>query len=428
MLEAGIIVPSSSPWTSPLVPVRKKDGSLRLCVDYRRLNQMTQEDRYPMPRVEELLEQLGSARFITTLDLTKGYYQVSVHPDDREKTAFMGPMGKFQFVRMPFGLKGAPTTFQRLMDVVLGPCASFARAYIDDIVVFSSTWTDHLRHLEEVFTRLMEAGLKAKPTKCAIAMDHCSYLGHIVGGGQIQMEEAKIAALKDYKRPVTKRDVRAFLGLAGYYRRFVPGFAQLTARISDLTRKEEPPKVNWTAQHEEDFQKLKALMCNKPILHCPDESREFLLQSDASERGIGAVLSQMTEEGVERPVAFFSRKLLPRETRYSTVEKECLGVVAALKHFDVHLVGRRFTIVTDHKALQYLQTMQNANPRLTRWALAIQPFDFQVTHRPGRLHSNADGLSRQAWLDDDTAPTASQQKEKGEVLGSPIPNSMEPHL
>ena len=225
-------------------------------------------------------------------------------------------MGKFQFVRMPFGLKGAPTTFQRLMDVVLGPC--------DDIIVFSSTWSDHLRHLEEVFTRLREAGLKAKPTKCAIAMDHCSYLGHIVGGGKTQMEEAKIAALKDYKRPV--RDVRAFLGLAGYYRRFVPGFAQLTARISDLTQKEEPPKVNWTAQHEEDFQKLKALMCNKPILHCPDESREFLLQSDASERGIGAVLSQMTEEGVERPVAFFSRKLLPRETRYSTVEKECLGV------------------------------------------------------------------------------------------------------
>ena len=159
-------------------------------------------------------------------------------------------------------------------------------------------------------------------------------------------------------------------------------------------------------------------MCNKPILHCPDESREVLLQSDASERGIGAVLSQMTEEGVERPVAFFSRKLLPRETRYSTVEKECLGVVAALKHFDVHLVGRRFTIVIDHKALQYLQMMQNANPRLTRWALAIQSFDFQVTHRPGRMHSNADGLSRQAWLNDDTAhtpPTASQQKENWEV-------------
>ena len=243
---------------------------------------------------------------------------------------------------------------------------------------------------------MRKAGLKAKPTKCFIAMAHCFYLGHIVGGGKMEMEEAKIAALKDYKRPVTKRDVRAFLGLAGYYRRFVPGFAELTARISDLTRKEEPTKVIWTA---EDFQKLKTLMCNKPILYCPDESKEFLLQSDASGRGIGAVLSQTTAEGVERPVAFFSRKLQPRETRYSAVEKECLGIVAALKHFDVYLVGRKFTIVTDHRALQYLQTMQNANPRLTRWALALQPFDFQVTHRPGRMHTNADGLSRQAWPD-----------------------------
>ncbi len=226
MAEAGIIVPSSSPWTSPLVPIRKKDGNLRLCVDYRRLNQVTQEDRYPMPRVEELLELLGKARFITTLDLTKGYYQVSVHPKDREKTAFMGPMGKFHFTRMPFGLKGAPTTFQRLMDMVLDQCASFARAYIDDIVIFSLTWGDHKRHLAEVFTKLREAGLKAKPTKCHIATDHCAYLGHIVGGGRIAMEEAKIAALRDYLRPITKRDVRAFLGLAGYYRRFVPAHGQ----------------------------------------------------------------------------------------------------------------------------------------------------------------------------------------------------------
>ncbi len=178
-------------------------------------------------------------------------------------------------------------------------------------------------------------------------------------------------------------------------------------------------------EHEDDFRQLKALMCNNQILHCPDESREFLLHTDASGRGIGAVLSQLVDE-VERPVAFFSRKLLPRETRYSAVEKECLGVVAALKHFDVHLVGRKFTIITDHKALVYLQSMQNANPRLTRWALAVQPFSFQIVHRPGRLHGNADGLSRQAWPDEEDTtqiqPTASQQEGRGEVLGNPIPN------
>ena len=400
MLDAGIIEPSTSPWTSSVVPIPKKDGSLRLCVDYRSLNQVTQDDRYPMPRVEELLEQVGKASYITTLDLTKGYYQVSVCPCDREKTAFMAPMGKFQFTRMPFGLKGAPSTFQRLMDVILAPCSDYARSYIDDIVIFSSTWSDHMRHLRDVFQRLIKAGLKAKPSKCKLAMDHCTFLGHVVGRGLIAMEEAKVDALRNYKRPVTKRDVRAFLGLAGYYRRFVPGFAELTARISDLTKKEFPNQVNWTSLHERDFQKLKNLMCDHQVLHCPDNDQPFFLQTDASERGIGAVLSQVTAEGLEKPVAFFSRKLLPREARYSTVEKECLGVVAALKHFDAYLTGRNFTIVTDHKALQYLQTMRNANARLTRWALALQPFTFTVTHRPGRAHGNADGLSRQAWVNE----------------------------
>ena len=388
MLRAGIIVPSKSPWTSPIVPVKKKDGSLRLCVDYRRLNQVTAEDRYPMPRVEELLEQLGKAEYITTLDLTKGYYQVSVASEDRAKTAFMAPMGKFEFTRMPFGLKGAPTTFQRLMDVILSPCTRFARAYQDDIVIFSESWEEHLEHLEEVFRRLEEAGLKAKPSKCVIAADHCSYLGHIVGHGQIAMEEAKLEALRNFRRPLCKKDVRAFLGLAGYYRRFIPHFADLSARLSDLTKKDQPQKVRWSEQLEMDFQCLKEQMCTRPVLHCPREEGEFILQTDASERGIGAVLSQDTSDGEDHPVAFFSKKLLPRETRYSTVEKECLALVAAIKHFDVHLVGRHFKIVTDHRALQYLQTMKNANPCLTRWALAIQPFYYTIVHRPGRMASH----------------------------------------
>ena len=322
---------------------------------------------------------------------------MSVASEDRAKTAFMAPMGKFEFTRMPFGLKGAPTTFQRLMDVILSPCTRFARAYQDDIVIFSESWEEHLEHLEEVFRRLEEAGLKAKPSKCVIAADHCSYLGHIVGHGQIAMEEVKLEALRNFRRPLCKKDVRAFLGLAGYYRRFIPHFADLSARLSDLTKKDQPQKVRWSEQLEMDFQRLKEQMCTRPVLHCPREEGEFILQTDASERGIGAVLSQDTSVGEDHPVAFFSKKLLPRETRYSTVEKECLTLAAAIKHFDVHLVGRHFKIVTDHRALQYLQTMKNANPRLTRWALAIQPFYYTIVHRPGRLHSNADGLSRQSW-------------------------------
>lgn len=394
-------MPSTSPWTSPIVPVRKKDGSLRLCIDYRKLNDMTTEDRYPMPRVEELLEKLGKAKYISTLDLTKGYYQVSMAPSDRKKTAFMAPMGKFEFTRMPFGLKGAPATFQRLMDVILGPYTAFARAYLDDIVIFSESWEEHLTHLDTIFSILEKTGLKAKPTKCTLAENHCIYLGHRVGDGKIEMEEAKLEALRNFRRPLTKGDVRAFLGLAGYYRRFLPHFAERTARLSDLTKKDLPAKITWTDTLENDFQVLKQLMCTKPILFCPRDDKEFVLHTDASERGIGAVLSQEIEKDDERPLAYFSRKLLPRETRYSTVEKECLGLVAAIKHFDVHLVGKKFRVITDHRALKYLQTMQNANPRLTRWALAIQPFDFIIEHRPGKLHSNADGLSRQSWGTDD---------------------------
>ena len=419
MLKAGIITPSTSPWTSPIIPLLKKDGGVRLCVDYRRLNEVTMDDRYPMPRVEELLEQMGKAKFISTLDLTKGYYQVSVAPEDRKKTAFMAPMGKFEFTRMPFGLKGAPATFQRLMDVILGSCSEYSRSYIDDIAIFSDSWEDHLLHLEDVLARLERAGLKAKPSKCNLAENYCSFLGHRVGDGKIEMEEAKLDALRNFNRPRTKKDIRAFLGLAGYYRRFIPQFAERTARLSDLTKKDAPSKIEWNQTLEQDFQALKELMCTKPTLYCPDNEKEFILHTDASERGIGAVLSQ-EKEGEERPIAFFSRKLLPRETRYSTVEKECLGLVAAIKYFDVYLVGRQFQVITDHKALKYLHTMKNANPRLTRWALAIQPFEFTIEHRPGSSHNNADGMSRQAWIDGKDESNCSTAKEgEGSVGYSP---------
>ena len=220
--------------------------------------------------------------------------------------------------------------------------------------------------------------------------------------------------------------MRAFLGLTGYYRRFIPGYATLSANLSDLTRKDRPNIVTWTTALEKDFEHLKLEICCKPILACPDEAKVFTLQTDASERGIGAVLSQEDAQGQVRPIAFYSRKLLPRECNYSTIEEECLGLMAALKHFDVHLVGRPFEIITDHRALKYLNTMKNSNPRLTRWSLAIQPFNFVVKHRPGLLHSNADGLSRQAWNEESDTGSAPQQERRGGMLGTAIPNSQDP--
>lgn len=397
MLDAGIIVPSESSWTSPVIPVKKKDGGMRLCIDYRRLNSVTCEDKYQMPRVDELVERLGKAEFITTVDLTKGYYQVPLAPEDRQKSAFVTPMGKFEYTRMPFGLKGAPTTFQRLMDKILSPCHPYSSSYIDDIVIFSKTWQEHLEHIREVFARLRAAGLKAKPRKCFFGMFECDYLGHTVGRSKVRPDDIKINAIRNFQTPRTKKDVRAFVGLTGYYRRFIPQFAALSARMTDLTKKDLHNKVTWTAQLEEDFRKLKELLTVKPILQCPDYDQPFLLQTDASERGIGAVLSQRDENDQEHPVAYYSRKLLPREQRYSTVEKECLGIINALKHFDVYLLGRHFTVLTDHRALKYLHKMKNANSRLTRWALAVQPFSFDILHKPGSQNGNADGLSRQAW-------------------------------
>jgi hypothetical protein len=404
MLELGVIEPCRSPWASPIVTVAKKDGSLRLCIDYRKLNSVTADDPYQMPRVEEMLDRLGQAEFISTIDLAKGYYQVPVRKEDQDKTAFISPFGKYRFTRMPFGLKGAPTTFQRLMDSILDGLQDSTSAYIDDIVIRSVDWKSHCEHLIEVLSRLRRDGLTAKPRKCQLGMRTCGLLGHVVGKGQVAPEDAKVVAIRDFQRPLTKADVRAFLGLAGYYRRFIPNFSGTAAPLSDLTRAVAPSTVIWSSTCEEAFQKLKTALSVGPVLTSPDYSRQFVLQTDASERGVGAVLSHWDDQGVDRPVAYYSRKLLPRESRYATIEKECLAIVAGLKHFEPYLLGRSFVIQTDHRALQYLQSMRSTNQRLMRWALLLQQFQFTVTYRPGTANNNADGLSRQAWESQCSSP------------------------
>ena len=236
-----------------------------------------------------------------------------------------------------------------------------------------------------------------KLKKCQFGMEECSFLGHVVGHGKVKPEDGKIQAVKDFKIPATKKDVRAFLGLVGYYRKFIPHFAETSACLSDLTKHNLPNKVDWKPHHQLAFDTLRGCLQDKPVLICPDYSKQFILQTDASERGVGAVLSQSQVDGTDKPIAFYSRKLLPREVRYSTTEKECLAIVNALKHFSVYLLGRHFTIVTDHGALKFLSSMRNTNGRLTRWALSLQPFDYSIIHRSGVLNGNADGLSRQSW-------------------------------
>ena len=410
MEKQGIIEKSESEWASPLVIVTKKDGGVRLCVDYRKLNQETKFDAYPMPRIEELLDEIGKAKFITTLDLAKGYWQVPLAEEDREKTAFTTPNGLYQFLTMPFGLSGAPATFQRMMDEVLRGLNSFVGVYLDDIVIHSGTWEEHIAQLEEVFTRLKGANLTIKLKKCVFASDNCTYLGYKIGQGGVRPEEGKIKAVNEMSRPQTKKQIRTFLGMTGYYRRFVRDYATITAPLTELIKKNLPEKIEWSEAAEEAFCRLKKVLISAPLMMNPDFSRSFILQTDASGYGVGAVLSQ--GENGDQPIAYFSKKLLPRERAYSTIEKECLAIILAVKHFKAYLLGRPFMIQTDHRALRWLHQFREKNSRLTRWSLILQPYTFVVEHKKGRDNANADALSR---LDDDTLHKV-PEKEGGNVM------------
>ena len=272
----------------------------------------------------------------------------------------------------------------------------FAAAYIDDLIIFSSTWEEHLQHIQSVLEKLREAGLTAKAKKCEFGASECAYLGHIVGSGRVRPLPGKIFAIESLGVPTTKKEVRTFLGITGYYRRFIENYSSIAAPLTDLTKKDAPHKVKWNQECDNTFQKLKEILCSEPVLRNPDFGAPFILQTDASDRGIGAVLNQCAEDGQEHPVAYWSRKLLPREQRYSTIEKECLAIKLGIEAFRVYLLGRPFTIETDHRALVWMDRLKTTNNRLARWSLALQSYDFQVCHRAGKENGNADALSRAA--------------------------------
>ena len=393
MLEMGIIEVSRSEWCSPVVLVPKKDGSLRFCIDFRYLNSVSAFDPYPMPRIDEMVERVGRASYITTLDLSKGYWQLAMAPEVKGLTAFKTPFGMYQFRVMPFGLHGAPATFQRLMDYVLRDVSEFCAAYLDDVVIFSQSWEEHVSHLQAVLSSIQAAGLTINPQKCAIAQKEVQYLGFVIGFGKIKPQLGKVEAIHAFPVPTTKKKVRGFVGLVGWYRKFVPHFADRSAVLNDLTKASAPNKVRWTDECDRAFKDLKEAICSHPVLHSPDFDKPFTLQTDASGVGLGAVLLQEVE-GEMKPVAYLSRRLLDRETRYSTVEKECLAMKWAIDTLRYYLLGRHFILETDHRALQWLNRMRDANMRIAGWYLALQPYDFTVRYRSGRSNVVADCLSR----------------------------------
>ncbi|CAM4528700.1 unnamed protein product [Lepidochelys kempii] len=397
MLQMGVIRPSESAWASPVVLVPKPDGEIRFCVDYRKLNAVTRPDNYPMPRTDELLEKLGRAQFISTLDLTKGYWQVPLDESAKERSAFITHLGLYEFNVLPFGLRNAPATFQRLVDGLLAGLGEYAVAYLDDVAIFSDSWADHLEHLQKVLERIREAGLTVKAKKCQIGLNRVTYLGHQVGQGTISPLQAKVDAIQKWPVPKSKKQVQSFLGLAGYYRRFVPHYSQIAAPLTDLTKKKQPNAVQWTGKCQKAFNKLKATLMSDPVLRAPDFDKPFLVTTDASEHGVGAVLMQKGPDQEFHPVVFLSKKLSERESNWSVTEKECYAIVYALEKLRPYVWGRRFHLQTDHAALKWLHTVEETNKKLLRWSLALQDFDFDIQHISGASNKVADALSRESF-------------------------------
>ncbi|CAM4435030.1 unnamed protein product [Caretta caretta] len=397
MLQMGVIRPSESAWASPVVLVPKPDGEIRFCVDYRKLNAVTRPDNYPMPRTDELLEKLGRAQFISTLDLTKGYWQVPLDESAKERSAFITHLGLYEFNVLPFGLRNAPATFQRLVDGLLAGLGEYSAAYLDDVAIFSDSWADHLEHLQKVLERIREAGLTVKAKKCQIGLNRVTYLGHQVGQGTISPLQAKVDAIQKWPVPKSKKQVQSFLGLAGYYRRFVPHYSQIAAPLTDLTKKKQPNAVQWTGKCQKAFNKLKATLMSDPVLRAPDFDKPFLVTTDASEHGVGAVLMQKGPDQEFHPVVFLSKKLSERESNWSVTEKECYAIVYALEKLRPYVWGRRFHLQTDHAALKWLHTVKETNKKLLRWSLALQDFDFDIQHISGASNKVADALSRESF-------------------------------
>ena len=392
LLKRDLIEPSASPWAAPVVMVKKKDNTTRLCVDYRRLNSHTIQDAYPLPRIDDSLDALGGSKWFCTLDLASGYWQVGMSKSAQEKSAFITSGGLYSWKVMPFGLSTAPGTFERLMETVLsGLQWETCLIYLDDVIIFGKTEQQTLDRLDAILSRIGQAGMKLKPSKCRLFQKRVHYLGHVVTEEGVMTDPEKIETVREWPVPTTQTEVRSFLGTASYYRRFVQNFGTIARPLHRLTEKNRP--FLWTTECQVAFETLRKKLVEAPILAYPSSEEDFILDTDASATGIGAVLSQV-QDGVERPIAYASRGLSKSERNYSVTKRELLAVVFYCKYFRHYLIGRKFKLRTDHAALRWLQTFKDATGMWARWQNTLAEFNKEIVHRAGRSHGNADGLSR----------------------------------
>ncbi|KAL0543835.1 hypothetical protein IC582_018940 [Cucumis melo] len=401
LLDKGFIRPSVSPWGAPVLFVKKKDGSMRLCIDYRELNKVTVKNRYPLPRIDDLFDHLQGATVFSKIDLRSGYHQLRIKDEDIPKTAFRSRYGHYEFIVMSFGLTNAPAVFMDLMNRVFREFLdTFVIVFIDDILIYSKTEAEHEEHLRMVLQTLRDNKLYAKFSKCEFWLKQVSFLGHVVSKAGVSVDPAKIEAVTGWTRPSTVSEVRSFLGLAGYYRRFVENFSRIATPLTQLTRKGVPfvwskacedsflPFV-WSKACEDSFQTLKQKLVTAPVLTVPDGSGSFVIYSDASKKGLGCVLMQQG-----KVVAYASRQLKSHEQNYPTHDLELAAVVFALKIWRHYLYGEKIQIFTDHKSLKYFFTQKELNMRQRRWLELVKDYDCEILYHPGKANVVADALSR----------------------------------
>ncbi|UYV67118.1 hypothetical protein LAZ67_4003958, partial [Cordylochernes scorpioides] len=392
MLEEGIIRPSSSPWPFPVILVKKRDGKYRFCVDYRKLNEVTVKDVYPIPRIDDVMDSLQGSKYFSAIDLKSGYWQVEIEERDKEKTAFTTAHGLYEFNVMPFGLCNAPATFERNMENMLGNLRwQICLCYLDDVIIYSPDFPTHLKRLEAVFRCFRESNLRLNDKKCRFVFEELEILGYITSKHGIKPAEHNIKAIRNFPRPTKVKEVQSFLGMCSYYRKFIKDFSKIADPLTNLIKKSV--SFTWTERQEEAFQTLKTALLSPPILGHFNPNAPTYIHTDASNIGIGATLVQDIG-GEEKVISYLSRTLSKAEQNYSTTEKECLAVVWSMSKLPPYLYGRHFKIVTDHHALCWLKNLKDPTGRLARWALKIQEYDFDIIHKSGKKHLDADGLSR----------------------------------
>ncbi|GJT26380.1 putative reverse transcriptase domain-containing protein [Tanacetum coccineum] len=386
--DKGFIRPSSSPWGAPVLFVKKKDKSIRMCIDYQELNKLTVKNRYPLPRIDDLFDQLQGSSVYSKIDLRSGYHQLRVREEDIPKTAFRTRYGHYEFQVMPFGLTNAPAIFMDLMNRVCKPYLDkFVIVFIDDILIYSKNKQEHEEHLKLILELLKKVELYAKFPKCEFWIPKVQFLGHVIDSKGIHVDPAKIESIKDWASPKSPTEIRQFLGLAGYYRRFIEGFSKIAKPMTKLTQKKV--QFVWGDKQEAAFQLLKQKLCSAPILALPEGSEDFIAYCDASKKGLGAVLMQR-----EKVIAYASRQLKIHEKNYTTHDLELGAVVFALKIWRHYLYGTKCTVFTDHKSLQHILNQKELNMRQRRWLELLSDYDCEIRYHPGKANVVADALSR----------------------------------